>query len=266
MKRFISLLLLLPLVLTACDKAEPTDTEGSDIREETTVETVATTSFPSFLEGIPSSYADIDRQLEMIVELHDIWLTSGDDPNFYYAVTDLDHNGRLEVLYMTEREGLPWLAVYEISPAYDTLDELPFEGEDAIPEFLSNNHYRCYFDGSTYTYIAHDFNDQDDTGNDKINKVAMTLVDGIVYFDIIGYEIVHHEPEYYISYHSAVGTKLDGEEAFFNLADEFYGDQQMNIIYLETLADFQAELEDITHSFKTFLGLEESEYVYENLY
>lgn len=34
----------------------------------------------------------------------------------------------------------------------------------------------------------------------------------------------------------------------------------------ETLGDFQAELEDITHSFKTFLGLEESEYVYETLY
>ena len=43
-------------------------------------------------------------------------------------------------------------------------------------------------------------------------------------------------------------------------------DRQQDIVYIETLGDFQAELEDITHSFKTFLGLEESEYVYENLY
>ena len=266
MKKLISLLLLLSLVLTACNKAEPTTPEESDITEETTAEEETTTTRNALLTGIPSSYADIDRQLEMIVELHDIWLTSGEDPNFYYAVTDLDNNGRLEVLYMTEREGIPWLAVYEISPTYDTLDELPFDGEPAIPEFLSNNHYRCYFDGSTYTYIAQDFNDSDDSGNNKINKVAMTLVDGVVHFEVIGYEIVHHEPKYYMSYHRADGTELENEDRFFNIPNELYSDRQQDIVYIETLGDFQAELEDITHSFKTFLGLEESEYVYENLY
>lgn len=36
MKKLISLLLLLSLVLTACNKAEPTTQEESDITEETT--------------------------------------------------------------------------------------------------------------------------------------------------------------------------------------------------------------------------------------
>ena len=38
MKKLISLLLLLSLVLTACNKAEPTTPEESDITEETTAE------------------------------------------------------------------------------------------------------------------------------------------------------------------------------------------------------------------------------------
>jgi hypothetical protein len=268
MKRSISILLLAALILSGCSETEPQVTQPT-IDETIVIEDEedpdTDSSDPpvpaSLIAGIPSNYADIDKQLVMISQMHETWLTSGDDPDFYYAVTDMDNNGRLEVLYMTEHDGQPELNVYEISPTYDSLEELPFEG-DAVPELLSNNHYRRFFDGETYKYIVHDYT-MDDLGNGMINKVAMYLVDGVVHFDVLGYEVILHDPDYRPTFYDANGRSLPDEDEFNKLPDEVFAGQDMEMINVETLSDYDAELEDITHSFKTFLGLQESDYVYE---
>ena len=50
----------------------------------------------------------IEEQLALISRQSDVWLETGDDMEgmgYYYAVTDLDHNGRLEVIVSTGSQG-----------------------------------------------------------------------------------------------------------------------------------------------------------------
>lgn len=50
----------------------------------------------------------IEEQLALISRQSDVWLEIGDDTEgmgYYYAVTDLDHNGRLEVIVSTGSQG-----------------------------------------------------------------------------------------------------------------------------------------------------------------
>lgn len=247
------------LLLSCSEQNIPVTSESS--REEVITEATSseTTSARSqALNGIPSSYADIDRQLEMIAELHDVWVTSGDDPTFYYCITDMDHNNRLEVIYMSEHFSKPFIQFYEISPTYDSLDLLEFTDDPEnmfLPEILYLDTYDCYYDGTTYYYVTYDFSVNEE-GLGVEHTVLLSLTDGVIDSQVICYDVMDWDSDTPHNYFTSEGIPLPDEEAYNDYPAVYMGIDEASPIGFGILGDFQSEIEDITHSFKVFLGLE----------
>ena len=105
-KHIFSLCLLLAsLILTGCaDSAQ-----NPKSSEEATTSAISTTS--SAINASSSAMQPVDPlsiegQLKTIAEAKDKIVTRGKyDANHHYAVTDLDQNGRLELIIATEMNG-----------------------------------------------------------------------------------------------------------------------------------------------------------------
>ncbi len=87
-------------------------------------------------EQNPDFPASIEKQLDTILSQKSVWGTAKDIEMCefeYYTITDLNQNGRLELIRTTGDSGnMPtrWTAFYEISEDEKELVELKFEDED----------------------------------------------------------------------------------------------------------------------------------------
>ena len=115
-------------------------------------------------EGMSGDNADAKRQIELIVENSDKWIsTSGEE--YYYTVTDLDHDGKLELIAATNQgTGLyTYLNMFEVNDTNDGLTELTCGdtsqegGSLDLPDIIINGNFVTYNKGSEYIYIASDF-------------------------------------------------------------------------------------------------------------
>ena len=167
MKRQLSLILAMALAgsICACDKEA--EDKKDDISENTTFETTSETTDEE--QDVTSSTsaviadqepAETDPQIELIASKKDTWLTSGD--GYSYCVTDLDHNGRLEVICATMK-GTGYFTsarFFEVNEACDDLIECTLPNDDfegfLFPDIITDEPIDVYTDGNTYTYIFDD--------------------------------------------------------------------------------------------------------------
>ena len=115
---FLQSLLLISMILTGCaDSAQKPKPS-----EETTTSAISTTS--SAISASSSAMQPVDPlsvegQLKTIAEAKDKIVTyDNEDENYHYAVTDLDQNGRLELIVSTGMIGSAHITgnwYYEIS-------------------------------------------------------------------------------------------------------------------------------------------------------
>ena len=114
MKKTVSavLIFMILLTLTACSPKSSTAENASKAASGTTVETVSETSQTG--QSMPAAAAEEERadmpaaqdvppleeQRRILEENRGLWAFEEEEysPDWYYAFTDLDHNGLLEVL------------------------------------------------------------------------------------------------------------------------------------------------------------------------
>ena len=175
MKRIINItaISLSALLLTSCSiGALPADDQTETETEQTTTTTAATTSGETHVK----TYEDIDSQLTFIASKYDYLVEdyAQDDtvmPNAFCAITDLNHNGRLEVL-LTSCVGsgaYSYTAVYEISKDYTDLVKITYidgstvDYEDAADlcqwrvDEANIQVYDCYMKNGKYYYLFEDY-------------------------------------------------------------------------------------------------------------
>lgn len=96
----------------------------------------------------------IEDQLACISQCKDIWLDKDDEFMWHYAVTDLDHNGRLEVIVSSGPQGSAYY--YQVSADGTTLRRIENEvGNIGIADGIDT----AYVDRQTgtYYYCAYDY-------------------------------------------------------------------------------------------------------------
>ena len=102
---------------------------------------------------------DIAAQTELIAAASAEWYRNEGD--YFYTVTDLDHNGRLELIAAAcQGTGLFTTAeIYEVAPDKASLvkcaDNLVNDG-DAYPDMIKDGPCDVYTDGTAYYYIISD--------------------------------------------------------------------------------------------------------------
>ena len=120
-------LLLTSMILTGCADSTQTSTstpsQGITTSAVTTAASVISTTSAAIRESSsvipPVDPLSVEGQLKTIAETKDKIVTRGKyDANYHYAVTDLDQNGRLELILATEMNGTGHIThnwYYEIS-------------------------------------------------------------------------------------------------------------------------------------------------------
>ncbi|WP_333652141.1 hypothetical protein [Lacrimispora sp.] len=93
MKRTVMLVLTMALCFfaTACAGSQKNDNNDKEAIDNTSAASVISSDVPT--------KESIENQLHIIAENSSIWLNNTEDGASGFAVTDLDHNGRLEIIF-----------------------------------------------------------------------------------------------------------------------------------------------------------------------
>lgn len=103
----------------------------------------------------PTKQSSIDKQIQVIADQVSVWKGEEEDLIYGYAVTDLDHNGRLELIASTcQGSGIyTYSSFFEVNENEDGLDECVYPGqEDGSEADIMKDFVRVYFDTDSYTY------------------------------------------------------------------------------------------------------------------
>ena len=185
----------------------------------------------SALEEGSADPLSVENQLSLLVSQKSLWGHLDEDysDSLSYAVTDLDHNGRLEVISASvSGTGLYTTAkFYEVNSTGDALDACTYD----ITEYESgadlsfSDTLPCYYDadGDTYYYIFTDII-RNGAAEHFNSLTAISLKNGAVTSQTLGaqqttYSDEQSEPT--IIYRQSDGSEIS-EEEFNTLADNAF--------------------------------------------
>ena len=101
------------------------------------------------------------EQRQLIEQYADLWTVKDSPDPWFYAITDLDHNGRLEVIAASmQGSGLfTYANFYEVSEDYSQLVSCQTSGEEweTWPDLIQET-LPCYYDSASgrYAYVCED--------------------------------------------------------------------------------------------------------------
>lgn len=208
----------------------------------------------------PAAVLSTEEQIRLILSDSSRWLVPREEytPEYFYAVTDLDRNGRLEILQAsTQGTGIfTYGTLFEVNDSFTELKECPIlQGEgDNLPEIIVSA-ADCYQDADGVYYYV--FNDTARNGVNEIYsaKESLSLANGTISRKVIAssYSVLEGE-SYRTTYQDADGSEID--EARFNAAEEIsFAGMQKNSVSLGWFLSGNADLQNlISQSWDVFSG------------
>ncbi len=178
----------------------------------------------------PSTVPDMteEQQKQLLMDRYDEWaFTSPYESPWYYAFSDLDHNGRMEVTAaIMQGSGLyTWGDIWEISGDYSgiTRCELMAGEGTALPDIITDQ-VPCYYDNGTgrYYYVYEDIT-RDGAARHYDSYVALCLHDGMIdYLPLAIRETVYEsEDRYTVTCENAAGVPIT-EAEYGAIADTYF--------------------------------------------
>ena len=208
---------------TTTAAAEET-TQDSEATEEVTEETEAEVE-EEITEDDALSY---DAQIDTIVNCKDTWFSDPFGEDYYFAVTDYDNNGRLEINYATiGGSGAYTIAsIYEVNEDNSGITECrpDVESTDGFfyPDMISDVPVRVFFDGTKYTYIFSDFVHISNLESTLFTD-AFVLENGKIKIDSLASWYQHEDGTE--KFTNGEDEEID-QETFENIVDTVFADQQ----------------------------------------
>lgn len=195
-----------------------------------------------------NTVADADAQLEIIAENKALWLDSSDYGIFSYTVTDLDHNGRLEIIASTcQGTGLfSYNRIFEINEAKDGLQECTVntqEGESLADIVTDSCACYCNEGSGLYRYIFTDLI-RFSAGNYSEDIRAVTFTDGTVTENSLACKTTAYtEGGESVTYNVSDGSEITAED-YENAAAEAFAGLKKSDVALSWLSDEETDLTD----------------------
>lgn len=245
-------LLLTLLCLTGCGAA-PAPSEPTAPAETDPV----STQQPGQTEPVeePAAPEDAAAQLQLIAENAALWIGDTEETAepYFYAVTDLDQNGRLEIIQsVCQGTGLfTYTKLWETDAEGTALlpCQLPWEEGSSQPDVITDPD-KVYFDEATNTY-SYIFRDELRNGAAEHvqSLIALSLADGEVTTTLLGQSHILYadsNPHPVTTYMNAEGIAMDEEAYSTAAARAFEGQTPMTAHIGWTDADFSAQLATLT--------------------
>lgn len=264
-----SVIAILIVFLCGCFMTTPKDDQSTESSvTPTTPNTSAEqdTSDSTSAEQPQTEQPDINTQLKLIAENTALWLPAPDNyvgDMSYYAVTDLDQNGRLEIIasHMGGTGGYTNSRFFEVNEQFDGLAECltDFTEYSSQPDIITEN-TDMYYDaaGNTFYYIEEDMLRL--SFGEYLNFTsAMSLKNGKLTVTVLK-STAEYYPDYRIIYQDGTGNEITKTEydkitadAFFAGRDKYeavFGWQDMR--ELESVTDTDALVNLLGQSYGRF--------------
>ena len=173
MKKKIAAFMAAGMLMTVTSCARAPEESSTESQTETTVTTTAQ-SEETAPETQTQFSSDVHSQMEIIVRNYDyicsdFYIFTEAYPSAVFAVTDLNHNGRLEIIVSSIQGSGAFSKTnfYEISEDYSTLEKLKIDGVDESDdagdflEYINSENlvslYDCYLKNGEYYYLLKDY-------------------------------------------------------------------------------------------------------------
>ena len=191
-----------------------------------------------------------EEQRRILEDNRSLWTFDQEDysPDWYYAFTDLDHNGLLEVLAAsTQGSGMfTYAHFYEVLPDGSGIKNLyhadeEVEGPDDWPEVVMES-IPCYYDSASDCYYYVCTNTTRDGAAHSISQTAaLSLKDGVAEWEYLACMDIRmtDSGEEKTSYEDAEGNSITEEDYNSVVEKRFAGMEQ---------SEFKPEWTAVTHS------------------
>ena len=201
-KRYFAILLSAVLCssvfFSGCGKTEEVTEETAEEEEEEEEETPhhVESEKPAIVEEIKDK--DLDPQIDVLIEKRDTWQIPRDEVAVYdsvgYYVTDLDHNGRIELVTACWSSEFEFTEnrIYEINEKGNDIELITMEvsgmdsDEDIAPDMATNIAPYSYFDkrNQAFHYLIEDYYHNYDETVWTTRYTDVTLLEGTLYVDV----------------------------------------------------------------------------------
>ncbi|HMM31993.1 MAG TPA: hypothetical protein PKB13_09480 [Clostridia bacterium] len=270
MKKFAMLLaaFVLCLTVTACAGSQQSNSFNGDVFFSTPDVPAASTLVPSTSAPVPVTTTSaptkepIESQLQIIAEHSSIWLNDADAESYGFAVTDLDHNGRLEIIFSTcQGTGIySYNQMWEVNDDFNAIalcETETVEGDSQadimVPSVLA------FYDSGSNVY-SNVFDDLAKNGAAEYyeNKRAISLQEGKLLETPLAYKstIYSDASSSTVTCTDAEGKEITQEE-YENIADMVFSNYEKREVSLGWVTNAQGTLMDMSTE-RLYAALKES--------
>lgn len=204
----------------------------------------------------------IEKQLDCLVQTREEWYIPDDTASWYYAVTDLDEDGYLELIRTTcgGTGFYSYSTFYAVKKDFTGITEMdtPWEEGESQPDFLYGS-LNCYSGSKGCRYVVDDILM---TGMDTlfykyaVSKQGDTLqCELISYYDMIAYNTVDEYGksvlQYSFVFHDRDGNEIEENRYYQIQEDYFKGDTSSALHFCFKEIPLDADQEEMKKQLRT---------------
>ena len=210
---------------------------------------------PAYASPLRASAKDAEAQINVIFQNFGFCKQAETDGTWYYAVTDLDHNGHLELLAASVQVSslFPEVKAWELNADSSALQPCKLELTDGevFPNILTDSAETRYDkDKDAWFYLVSDFYPVSDT-EAYLVKSAVVLKSGELDYGSLAYEHVSGSDS---SFMDADNNPITAE-AFNTIGDQVFNGKQKSSTNFEWFTESAAsQLSAFTDSYAVFTG------------
>lgn len=212
----------------------------------------------NYINDENSYEVDIEKQLNLIINNKDVWYKDTEFDKYSYAVTDLDQNGRVEIISsICQGTGMyTYTKIYEINENLDGLNlcESNLQEYDSQADIIKNN-WKVFYDNTNkkYHYI---FDDLTKNGMAEYyeNKRDFCLSNGKIEENyLVRKNTIYQEDAPIVTYTDLKNNEIS-EEEYNNFEDEFFVGYEKMMVNIEWLSNYEEiNFEDLNNSYNKFV-------------
>lgn len=201
---------------------------------------------------------EIEKQLNLIMNNKNLWYKDTEFEKYSYAVTDLDKNGRIEIISsICQGTGIyTYTEIYEVNESMDDLIlcESNLMEYDSQADIIKNQ-FTVFYDKSNnqYHYI---FDDLTKNGAAEYyeNKRDFSLSDGKIEEKYLARKTTIYQNSSPTVTYTDLENKEISEEEYNNIENKVFEDYEKMMVNIEWLTNYtEIKLEDLKTSYNNFL-------------